>query len=66
MEWIKVSDRLPEIGDLCDICIDGRGRWCDYEFIEGNEFYNNELDNTIALEDHKITHWCLVIYPPRD
>lgn len=66
MEWIRVSDRFPEVGDLCDVFVAGHGRKCNYEFEPDNTFYNSEYDRTLVLGEQPITHWCLVTYPPKD
>ncbi len=63
MEWIKVSEKLPEIG--IDVLIwDGDARSIGYfNGISFNDFTLQEHGN--ACRNDKVTHWQPLPEPPK-
>jgi len=75
MEWIKCSDRLPEIDKKvlalienrrC-ICEWGGEEWYDDYFIDtpNEKFFDSYFDIKKYIND-KITHWLPLPNPPKD
>ncbi len=52
--WIKVSDRLPEIG--MTILILSKDRTV-------SSFVTDEVVKRFSKRDRRITHWCEIVYP---
>lgn len=68
MEWIKISEKLPKLGQDCIIYSEFHGIEFDFEF-QSDCFYDNNWDKTRLMNDiHiacNITHWMPVPEPPK-
>ncbi|MBD1220529.1 DUF551 domain-containing protein [Acinetobacter seifertii] len=67
MEWISVTDRLPEDNEYVDILINGKRRMVDTVFLD-NKFY---IFPPFAKEQwvevkNNVTHWMPLPEPPKN
>lgn len=71
MEWIKCSEKMPEIGSVVNIYTRHHEVEYDFEYLGEGEFYDNLNDNTREVDASplditcNVTHWMPAIESPK-